>query len=165
MRSDSFFSLFGKISLIFILLGVVSFGAYYFGTKNIPNQNKQTPPPTSQPSSTPTQEVIISTPTPIVDEGSILKQTIKNALVVEHGNQANSLNITVSKIEGGYASGGASEQGGGAMWFAAKINGIWKLVWDGNGVILCSNLTAYPAFPSNLISECWNDKTQQSVKR
>ena len=165
MRSDSFFSLFGKISLIFILLGIVSFGAYYFGTKNIPNQKEQTLLPTSQSSPAPTQKNIISTPAPIIDEESILKQAIKNALVVEHGNQANSLNITVSKIKGDYASGGASEQGGGAMWFAAKINGIWKLVWDGNGVILCSNLTAYPAFPSNLISECWNDKTQQSVKR
>lgn len=165
MRSDKFFSLFGKIVLILILLGVVGFGAYYFGTKTIPNQKEQTPVQTNQLSPTPVQETIASTPTPTVDEESILKQVIKDALVTKHGSQANSLNITVSKINGDYASGGVSEQGGGAMWFAAKTNGVWKLVWDGNGVILCSSLTSYPNFPSDLISECWNDKTQQSIKR
>ena len=136
------------------------------GQKN--NQPKEQPAAqTIQPSPIPTQEPSItpSVPTPTIDGESVLKQAIKDALIAEHGSQANSLNITVSKIEGDYASGAASEQGGGGMWFAAKTNGIWKLVWDGNGVILCSSLTPYPNFPTDMIPQCWDDKTMNPVKR
>jgi hypothetical protein len=154
------------IIIIFVLaISLIGIGGYMLGQKN--NQpKKQSVVQSALPSPIPTQEPSItpSVPTPTIDEESLLKQTIKTALVAEHGSQASSLNITVSKIEGDYASGAASEQGGGGMWFAAKVNGIWKLVWDGNGMILCSSLTSYPSYPADMIPECWNDKTE-SVKR
>ena len=172
MSSDRYFSIFGKIVLVLVLLGVVGFGAYYIGTKK-GNQNQtavnpgQPSKPANQTSVIPTQEIAIptGTPSPSVDETAILIAAVKNALISEHGTQASSLDISVSKIEGDYASGSASAQGGGGIWFAAKVNGIWNLVWDGNGSIQCSNLTPYPQFPTDMISECWNDKTQQVVKR
>jgi hypothetical protein len=151
--------------IVVLVMSLIGIGGYLLGQKN--NQPKEQPATQIiQPSPIPTQEPSItpSVPTPTIDEGSVLKQAIKTALVAEHGSQASSLNITVSKIEGDYASGAASEQGGGGMWFAAKVNGIWKLVWDGNGMILCSSLTSYPSYPADMIPECWNDKTE-SVKR
>ena len=151
--------------IVVLVMSLIGIGGYLLGQKN--NQPKEQPATQIiQPSPIPTQEPSItpSVPTPTIDEESLLKQTIKTALVAEHGSQASSLNITVSKIEGSYASGAASEQGGGGMWFAAKANGIWKLVWDGNGMILCSSLTSYPSYPADMIPECWNDKTE-SVKR
>lgn len=102
---------------------------------------------------------------PTVDETATLKAFVKQALVAKHGNSANELNITVSKIEDGYAQGGASGEGGGGMWFSAKVNGSWQLVWDGNGVILCQDLAAYPEFPISMIPECYNEQTNKSVKR
>lgn len=125
-----------------------------------------TPPVEPSPTLTPTS-IPVSTPTstPTVDEASLLKTVIKEALVAKLGSDANSLDITVSQINGNYAKGGASAEGGGGMWFAAKVNGIWKLVWDGNGVILCSDLTSYPDFPSSMIPECWNEATQKTVQR
>jgi hypothetical protein len=152
--------------IVVLVMSLIGIGGYLLGQKN--NQPKEQPATQIiQPSPIPTQEPSItpSVPTPTIDEGSVLKQAIKTALVAEHGSQASSLNITVSKIEGDYASGAASEQGGGGMWFAAKVNGTWKLAWDGNGVILCSSLTPYPNFPTDMIPQCWDDKTMNPVKR
>jgi hypothetical protein len=172
MSSDRYFSIFGKVVLVLVILGVVGFGAYYLGTKQ-GNQNQaavnpgQTSKSANQTSAIPTQETSITstTPAPTIDETAILIAVIKDALVTEHGSDANALNITVSKIKGDYASGDASTQGGGGIWFATKVNGTWKLVWDGNGSIQCSSLAAYPNFPTDMIPECWNDKTQAVVKR
>jgi len=73
--------------------------------------------------------------------------------------------VTVSKVEGNYAKGMVGGTGGGGLWFAAKVNGVWKLVWAGNGVIFCSDLTAYPAFPKDLIPDCWDTSTNKDVTR
>jgi hypothetical protein len=108
---------------------------------------------------------IPATVTPTVDDTKLLLSVVKQALVAKHGSSANELNITVSKIQGNYAQGGASATGGGAMWFAVKENGVWKLVWDGNGTISCDLTTQYPDFPKTMIPECWNEKTLKSVKR
>jgi len=159
---NKFFAVFGKIVLIAIIFGVIAYIGFYFGSKNktqAPVQNRITIEPTN------TQPTEAITLIPTVDETSIIITDIRNDLIAEHGKNASSLNITVSKIEGNYASGAASEQGGGGMWFAAKVNGIWKLVWDGNGTIQCSSLTLYPKFPTDLIPQCWDDKTQNPVKR
>ncbi|EKD52762.1 MAG: hypothetical protein ACD_61C00247G0001 [uncultured bacterium] len=106
-----------------------------------------------------------TTPSPTVDETSAIKTAIKQALVVKHGESANQLTVRVSKIEGNYSSGGASTSEGGGMWFAAKVNNEWKLVWDGNGNILCQDLTAYPDFPATMIPECYNQVTNKTVIR
>lgn len=103
--------------------------------------------------------------TPTIDDRQNLKAIIKQALINKYGPSANELTITVSKIQGNYASGGASASDGGGMWFAARINNSWNLVWDGNGVILCSDLKNYPEFPVSFIPECYDNITQKTVKR
>jgi hypothetical protein len=105
-------------------------------------------------------------PEPTVDETETIKIQIKEALVAKHGSGANSLTVTVSKIEGNYSKGGAAVLGeGGGMWFGAKVDGQWKLVWDGNGIITCSDLTDYPNYPATFIPECYNTTTDKLVKR
>jgi hypothetical protein len=170
MRSDNFFALFGKFVLILVLLGGLAYGAYYFGTKNTQKQPVETSsqnPSSNQKSVIPFKAELtaVSKPSPVADEASILKITIKNALVAKHGNEANSLNITVSKINGDYASGMASSQGGGGLWFAAKVKGTWILVTDGNGITPCSDLIPYPQFPISMIPQCFDNNTQQLIKR
>ena len=88
------------------------------------------------------------------EEEQILVNAMREAIVAKRGPTANQLTFKVSKVEGDYASGSASASGGGGMWFAAKVNGKWTLVWDGNGAILCKDLEPYPNFPSDLIPEC-----------
>ena len=99
-------------------------------------------------------------------ESTVLKNTIKKLLVTKHGAVANGLSVTVSNIEGVFAKGAASEQpGGGGLWFAAKVKGQWKLVADGNGIILCKDLRSYPNFPTSMIPSCFDDQAQKLVTR
>ncbi len=105
-------------------------------------------------------------PTTIIDETEVIKTEIKQALINKHGQNADKLTVTVSKIIDNYSSGGASVVSeGGGMWFAAKENNHWNLVWDGNGIILCQDLVSYPDFPSSMIPECYDQKTNKLIKR
>jgi hypothetical protein len=160
---NKFFEIFGKIVLILIILGAVAYGSFYLGSKNaqLPLGNQSTVSPTS--ASTPTVETITVAPT--VDENTNIITAVRNGLIAEHGQNAASLKITVSKIQGDYALGGASEQGGGGMWLAAKVAGAWKLVWDGNGTIQCSNLAPYSNFPKDMAPECWDNISSKLIKR
>jgi hypothetical protein len=105
------------------------------------------------------------TPIPTVDEASVLRYVIKKYIALKHKSDENSLTITVSKIEGNYAQGSVSEEGGGGMWFAEKNEGAWMLIWDGNGIIECSLFTLHPNFPTNMIPECYDTVKQNTVKR
>jgi hypothetical protein len=140
-----------KLTLPAIIFSAILLGSCTLVTK--PNTPTPTPTPTAS-------------PTPTIDETGILKTVIKEALVKKHGQSANDLVITVSKIVGDYSQGGAAVPNmGGGMWFAAKVNGTWQLVWDGNGNILCDDLKDYPDFPVSLIPECYNQNTSKIVKR
>ena len=100
------------------------------------------------------------------DQEDLIKTQIKKAIVEKHGQNASTLDITVSIIEGSYAKGGASVKDmGGGMWFATKVDDEWKLVWDGNGIIACSILTPYPNFPVSLIPECFDESVNQLITR
>ncbi len=156
---------------VFITAVVVFLGAtfYYKGLPTFPSYNKSPVATQSQVSQTPVPIVVTATATPsttqVADENISIVSAVQAALVSEHGPDAQTLNITISKIEGNYASGGASGQGGGGMWYAAKVSGIWKLVWDGNGQINCSDIAPYPAFPTDMIPECWDTTTNKIVNR
>jgi len=146
---------------IFVTAVIVFLGAtvYYKGLPSFPSYNKT---PVSTESAV---AEVTPSPLPVVDESVDLAIFIKAALILKHGSNAETLNVTVSKIEGNYASGGASGQGGGGMWFAAKVGGVWKLVWDGNGQINCTDIAPYPAFPNSMIPECWDTATQKIIAR
>ncbi|NTU46872.1 hypothetical protein HGA88_04575 [Candidatus Roizmanbacteria bacterium] len=149
---------------------VIAGGAYYFGT-----HHNTLSPVTSQPTSptglySPTAMVLpteLPSPQPTLpDSDDKIKADIKTALVAKHGASANSLVISVSKRQGDYATGGAKEEvGGGGMWLGAKRNGVWQLVWDGNGIMECSAFTSYPDFPTAYAPECWDVKADKLVKR
>jgi hypothetical protein len=75
------------------------------------------------------------------------------------------MTIIVKKIEGDYAEGMANEEHGGGMWFAANVSGQWKLVWDGNGMIGCAALAPYPKLPTDMVTQCFDEKTQEMKPR
>lgn len=155
------------IVIIILTLILVGIGGYFLGQKSSQSKDQPSETQITQSPTSPAQKPIDPSPIPTIDEKLTIKQAVKTALIAEHGAQANSLDITVSKVNGNFASGGAAdEQGiGGGMWFAAKVNNDWKLVWDGNGTISCTNLKPYPDYPNTMIPECWDDTTQESIKR
>ena len=147
--------------ILLILLGIA--GGYYLGSNykltlqpqtavSVTGIPTQTPQPTvDQPLPGPPSAALIS---PVVDDSAVLIAAVKAGLVVEHGPEAASMTVTVSKVSGNFAQGGASAQGGGGMWLAAKVNGSWKLVWDGNGTISCASVKPYN-FPTSMVPECY----------
>lgn len=158
----------GKTAVVGIILLVIGLGAgYYFATnyKVTPQGQPQTSPSveTITPIPTPTQSV--STVAPTVDETATLIAAMKAQIIAKRGPDAATLSFTVNKIQGNYAQGAASSGQGGGMWFAAKVNGSWQLVWDGNGTILCTDLTNYPNFPTSMIPECYDMANQKNVTR
>jgi len=158
--------------IVLLVLGVA--GGYYVGTnyKVVPQEAATTEAPPSGGSgqeaetSIPTPTQATGTATPTADEKAALIVAVKAGLVAEHGSSASSMNVTVSKIQGNFATGGAvdPESVGGAMWLAAKVNGMWKLVWDGNGTIPCESIDPYN-FPVSMVPECWNEATSKLITR
>lgn len=116
-----------------------------------------------------------STPSPIpsastsatvkVEDKSTILLAVKAALIAKHGSNFSDMNYMINKVEGNYASGSVSGDGGGGMWFAAKVGEEWKIVSDGNGVTLCSSLLAYPDFPKDMIPECWDEVAKKTINR
>jgi hypothetical protein len=153
-----------KVFIGIVILLIVAGGAYYFLKNNGSNLSYNYA--TSSPTATKTPVAgESSSPTTASSENDLLIAAVKAGLITEHGQDAASLNVTVSTIEGNYAKGMASEQGGGGLWFAAKVNGNWNLVWDGNGIISCSVLTPYPNFPNSMIPECFDQTSNNLVTR
>jgi putative hemolysin len=93
-------------------------------------------------------------------------EKIKQALIAK-GLDLTGMKVTIHKHLGKYIAGGVvpiSEPGGGGYVFAAKDNGVMKIVADGNGVIMCTMLEDYPDYPSYLISACI-DEAGNSIAR
>jgi len=107
----------------------------------------------------------VASPTPSADDNQTILAAVKAALIAKHGSSFSSLNYSINKVEGNYASGSVGGQGGGGMWFAAKVNGNWVIVSDGNGTTSCSDLSPYPDFPKDIIPECWDFSTNKLVTR
>lgn len=156
-----------KAILVVLVLVIIAGAAYFVGKNGLTvSFNGSTPLTTSAPvSSASPSPTEVPTATPVANENDAIIAAVKAGLIAEHGQNAAGMTITTSKIEGDYAKGMASEQGGGGIWFAAKVNGTWKLVWDGNGIIFCSDLTPYPNFPTDLIPDCWDKATDKLINR
>lgn len=70
-------------------------------------------------------------------------------------NTTNDPNIMVRvyKLSGNYATGSIGGSGGGARWFAVKIDGQWKEVWSGQNIISCKPVNQY-----NIPKEIYGDE-------
>lgn len=109
----------------------------------------------------PTAQVVSATP-----QDTMLK-SVAEALSKKYHKPADSYIVTLSTKSGNYAKGSVTVMGeqGGGLWFAANVYGVWQLVYDGNGIVTCSNLTAYPDFPSTLIPQCFDEGSNTLKKR
>lgn len=51
--------------------------------------------------------------------------------------------ISVRRISGNYAQGGAGVPPQGAAWMAVKEGNLWKVVWEGQNIPKCSEMEKY----------------------
>ncbi len=102
-----------------------------------------------------------------VDESNeSIVETLTLLLAQKYEKKTENIKVTISKREGNYVIGGVSfsDEASGGMLFAAKVNGAWKIVHDGNGTCSCSALNIVD-FPKTLVGECLDDDTSEIVIR
>lgn len=136
-----------KLLLTTLLIVILFFGFYFFRTKS---------------TSTP----IHVTSTPVVKEESA-KDQITHALSQKNNWDASRVELNITTIEGDFAKGNVKlkDEMGGGLWFAARVNGDWKIVYDGNGIITCDQLGNYQNFPKDLIPSCYDKQTEKMLAR
>ena len=95
-----------------------------------------------------------------------LDNKIIQILSQKYNRPQNELIVVTTINTGSYAKGTLNfPEGGGGLWFAARVNSEWQLVFDGNGIIPCSALINFSEFPTNIIPQCLDENTQSLVKR
>jgi len=108
-----------------------------------------------------------------IDGTEDISEKIAKALAEKNEWETEGLIVSVNENEDGFASGTVnfeeSETGGGG-WFATLVEDVWKIIWDGNGVIFCEGLTDFETdfnitIPASLISECYDETLEDVVIR
>lgn len=98
------------------------------------------------------------------DEGAI-----KTALVKRNGwEDEQAIELTIVENNGTFARGGVGDPafpGTGGLWFAKKVGGEWKIVWDGNGIVKCGAMREYEDFPASMIPQCYDEASGELVGR
>lgn len=161
-----------KIILVIIgvlaVVGVIGLVGYTIGYKEA-NSAKTSPTPTATATVTAQKSVTRSAVASATATASSDSETdlISQALVDKLGMSEDTIKVTVSKIDGDYATGtvGSTEsEVGGGYFVAVKQDGEWIIIADGNGTIDCATLDEY-SVPATIISECYNSATEESVTR
>ncbi len=97
-------------------------------------------------------QTTIQTTEPVVDDTAL----ITKALVAKTGIAADVIDVTVStkteKLAKGLVSAKGEEVGGG-YFLAAKVNGDWVIVFDGQSTPPCASVDPYN-FPASMVPEC-----------
>jgi len=93
----------------------------------------------------------------------VKKETsLKQLFVDKYNRDISEIIIDIEREKNGYIKGGVKLKPGNyensGMFLAAKIDGKWELVYDGNGAIPCSSVKPYD-FPVNMVVECFSENT------
>lgn len=84
------------------------------------------------------------------------KEAITSAMADKYNKDESEVTITISKEEGDYVRGGVEFAPGGmgnaGMMLATKVDGEWKIVYDGHGVADCDELINGYGFPVRVLT-------------
>ena len=138
------------IPISIILAGLIIGLFFYFSnSKNIKQAPVSLPTPTISPTT-----ILTTTPLPTADDLS----AIREALAIKLGISASNLDVSISKNTTEYVKGNVKEktsQTGGGYYLAAKVEGKWVIVYDGQSTPTCKQLESYN-FPKDMVPECLN---------
>jgi len=90
---------------------------------------------------------------------------IKDAMAEKYSKNSEEVSLGVREITLDYAVGSVKFAGdtGGGWWLAAKVDGKWVIVADGNGTVMCADVEPY-LFPTSMVWECYDESTEQLIQ-
>jgi putative hemolysin len=86
---------------------------------------------------------------------------IRQAFALKYQRNEKDIQVTIEKFDGNFARGGVKfavlgQVGEGGIFLAYKDNDVWKLAFDGNGMISCPEM-AELNFPEDMTLGCYNE--------
>lgn len=114
-----------------------------------------------------TEQQIESSSPPVSVSEKTIEEAIALALSEKNNWDKSQVEVHVAEVEGEYARGDVKfvDEMGGGLWFAMNVGGTWQIVYDGNGVITCDQLTKYESFPTTFIPQCYDTDNEEMVER
>jgi hypothetical protein len=152
---DKYFSIFGKLVIAVLVIGVLIAGGFYLG-KRFSSQPAPTPVPTTPASPLVSPVVSISAlPTASPKSSPDDFSAIRAALVTKTGISQENIQVSVSQNTGQHAKGTVKDRNdvGGGYFLAAKVGETWIIVYDGQAQPTCSQINPYN-FPKEMVPEC-----------
>ena len=144
-----------NLPVILILTLIVIAGALYFYFRqslkiNLPGKSNQ---------------IIQNATTPnTIDE---ITTSFRETLAAKYDKNVANVTVTINKREGDFITGVfsfGSTPGQAAQFLAAKIVDVWKIIFDGNGLILCSVVDPVN-FPVDMQTQCFDSAKNVWVDR
>jgi len=161
--------------VIFLFIGILVFGAYWYGKQSSLENTKNEIEESKESTSSKDEEKKDEGENDKEDESEKMKEEdteeeikteLKKLFAVKYNKEIEDVSITISQRKGDYIVGGVKFTGemAGGYLLGAKVNGEWKIIFDGNGTIPCSSVDKVD-FPSDLVTECWDTVNMESVDR
>lgn len=136
--------------LLFIIVAAgIGVGAFFMG-KNMPTSDENANPTPVQ--TLDTLPTVTPSPTPTVND----EEEIISAIALHLEQDEEDLDIIVTDLREGFAKGNVKEKdalAGGGYFIAAKVDGEWIIVYDGQANPTCDEISPY-SFPSDMVPEC-----------
>ncbi|MBD3208527.1 MAG: hypothetical protein GF370_03685 [Candidatus Nealsonbacteria bacterium] len=94
------------------------------------------------------------------------EEAIKNLFAQKYDKEASAITLKISQGTDSHVRGGVTLPPGGSensgLFLAAKTNGNWELVFDGQGALPCSEIESYN-FPVYMATECIDQNAYNDV--
>jgi putative hemolysin len=88
-----------------------------------------------------------------------ISNQIKQLFIQKYGKNQDEVTVSVNQQTVNYARGsvkfGLNGIGEGGIFLATKVDNQWQLVFDGNGMIPCSEIEEYD-FPESMVTDCFD---------
>jgi hypothetical protein len=151
-----------KRLLLILLILIAILGGIIFFQPQLQKQN--TRQETTVPSS-PTQSASQKR-SPSMNPEDALIFDISGDFAKKYNKPRENIILTIDKQTDKHAVGSVQfkNEFGGGLWFAANVDGVWKLAYDGQQIMTCDVAEQYN-FPNTIVEQCYDLETNEAVVR
>jgi hypothetical protein len=177
MRTGSKFSTVLILFTFFLVFGSVLYGVYYLGKLNVNghmqvrNLSEKAEDVLGAVNNEEVTDEPMNTFNNVADEndpyiGLSVEQILTKLFSLKYEKPEEEIIVGISDRTDIYAMGGVSFKGelSGGWFLAAKLDGEWEIVQDGNGTIICQIIEPYD-FPGDMVPTCYDQEKMVVIAR